>query len=483
MRYIWILFAYLAAHSVSYALPTHHIESKPRITVVGAGLAGLTAAYRLQKMGHVSEIYEARHRPGGRVLTAYFGTAYEELGGKNIYDGGDGAHILSLVEEMGLGTESHDFTFSAATILDGQIYTLMDLFKNAPEPSAEAFLSLKAKIAFVKSLDELIDPFFAENHLLRHQIEVMMSSWEGSAPRDLPPEYLHESFWRIYTLYHGFMREAFHDRVRFGTLCSIAGGNSRLVQALVDSVEGHIHYGKPLRKISKSADQKIWLHFDDESMWTDYLILALPCSTLRDVEIEEGLIPDDQHRAIRTLQYGTSGKIVFPIQRFLHTQSEWLPSEDGHLFFNKDHTTMTWLGGGQPGIFAIQDPAFASFVEKQLATTSQVFPDLAFTKGIIPSAQKEFLFSQYDTPVAISWTREEFSKGSYSNFGIGTFAFFSEFIDEFGESVRKVFRSVNGRIFFAGEHTAPQGDNGTMDGAVNSGERAARILDRILNEI
>src|SRR5207247_9504444 len=37
-----------------------------RIVVVGAGLAGLTAAYRLQQAGYAAEVYEASDRIGGR---------------------------------------------------------------------------------------------------------------------------------------------------------------------------------------------------------------------------------------------------------------------------------------------------------------------------------------------------------------------------------------------------------------------------------
>ncbi|WP_269320926.1 NAD(P)-binding protein [Bacillus sp. UNC438CL73TsuS30] len=41
----------------------------PRIVIVGAGLAGLTCAYRLKQAGIPSTIYEATNRVGGRCRT------------------------------------------------------------------------------------------------------------------------------------------------------------------------------------------------------------------------------------------------------------------------------------------------------------------------------------------------------------------------------------------------------------------------------
>ena len=41
------------------------------VAILGAGIAGLTAAYRLQKAGVPCEIFEASDRTGGRMFTRY----------------------------------------------------------------------------------------------------------------------------------------------------------------------------------------------------------------------------------------------------------------------------------------------------------------------------------------------------------------------------------------------------------------------------
>ena len=77
----------------------------PHIAVIGAGLAGLTAAYRLQQQGLSVEVFEARNRAGGRVWTYTIGDSYDELGGKFFGDGGEATHLRAIVAEMGLQIE------------------------------------------------------------------------------------------------------------------------------------------------------------------------------------------------------------------------------------------------------------------------------------------------------------------------------------------------------------------------------------------
>src|SRR5688572_22483345 len=49
-----------------------------RVAIVGAGLAGMTVAYELGKLGYDCHVLEARQRPGGRAHTIRKGTVSEE---------------------------------------------------------------------------------------------------------------------------------------------------------------------------------------------------------------------------------------------------------------------------------------------------------------------------------------------------------------------------------------------------------------------
>ena len=55
------------------SVPAEGLESRPqpakRVIVIGAGLAGLVAAFELRAQGHEPLILEAQHRVGGRVYT------------------------------------------------------------------------------------------------------------------------------------------------------------------------------------------------------------------------------------------------------------------------------------------------------------------------------------------------------------------------------------------------------------------------------
>jgi len=73
----------------------------PRIAIVGAGIAGLTAAYRLNQLGYTSYVYEGSERCGGRILSARFpnGQIYEK--GAELISASD-IDMRTLVSDLNL---------------------------------------------------------------------------------------------------------------------------------------------------------------------------------------------------------------------------------------------------------------------------------------------------------------------------------------------------------------------------------------------
>src|SRR5215470_20196620 len=68
-------------------LPTQ--GTKKKIVIIGAGLAGLSAAYELSQAGHDVTVLEARSRPGGPVYTLrglFADGLFAEAGATNVFD-------------------------------------------------------------------------------------------------------------------------------------------------------------------------------------------------------------------------------------------------------------------------------------------------------------------------------------------------------------------------------------------------------------
>ncbi|WP_309740886.1 FAD-dependent oxidoreductase, partial [Chamaesiphon sp. OTE_20_metabat_361] len=82
-------------------------QQPKKITILGAGIAGLVAAYELEKLGHQVELLEGSSRIGGRVWTHRFGSGsdapYGELGAMRIPK--THQHTLHYVHELGLADQ------------------------------------------------------------------------------------------------------------------------------------------------------------------------------------------------------------------------------------------------------------------------------------------------------------------------------------------------------------------------------------------
>lgn len=423
-----------------------------QVAVVGAGIAGLTTAYRLQRAGIAVEVFEARDRPGGRIWTYQDGVSYEELGGKFLDDGSEGIEIKALIHELGLEEVSYYISSSKIYYSEGKAYNYYDLYAHAPPPTEENYALLQRQ-SKSEPLLIVLRRFFSEHKELMRLLELRIHNYEGSAIEDLDDYYL-PLFWDFYKWCYQMAKGEVKAQYKIDF---VQGGNTKLVRVLSDQLT--IHYSCSLKKIFKSPEEKnrgkIGLQCGQQIRFFDKVVLALPCTTLRNVEIEKQLFPDDQLEAVQTLQYGTGARIIFPVEIEDKNIPSFAYGTEFIIWFNRDFTLMTFYAGGRAGMF---EPSKVP-MEKYLHEIQVLYPHIKITGN----------------PVIVSWWDEPYSKGSFSNFGPGQHAKFNEKIVIHDVEVKKVFRPIDDQIFFAGEHTALT-YHGTLEGAVSSGNQAAELM-------
>jgi protoporphyrinogen/coproporphyrinogen III oxidase len=97
-------------------------SKKHRIVVVGAGLAGLTAAYRMQQAGYKVTVLESNTYPGGRAASTRKGGYLIDTGATGL--GACYTEYLELVAELGLADKLVKASTISGTLRDGKIYEM-----------------------------------------------------------------------------------------------------------------------------------------------------------------------------------------------------------------------------------------------------------------------------------------------------------------------------------------------------------------------
>ncbi len=104
-----------------------------KVGIIGAGAAGLTAAYELSKHGHKAIIFEEAPFLGGQASTIDVEGSRLEKGYHHWFT--NDTNIIQLTEELGLGEQIRWIDSTVATLCEGEIYdfvTPMDLLKFKP---------------------------------------------------------------------------------------------------------------------------------------------------------------------------------------------------------------------------------------------------------------------------------------------------------------------------------------------------------------
>ncbi len=436
-----------------------------KIIVIGAGLAGLTAAYRLMQKGLDVELYEARSRVGGRVqsvfiknLTAQYSIG--ELGGQNIADGGEAKYIHQLIKELHLSVEDFEIHFDPLFYDGAQYFHIQSLLNPL---DIDATLLEKP----YQSMQEVLDAVFVNDPILKRFFEFELSAYEGSPPALLA---LHRNLDTLKNLMkRGCPTNESTVHHKTVQMQSIKGGNALLPLKLADYIGDRLHLNKILTHIER-ANNRVALTFKDhEIKLCDKLILALPVSIYHDISFSDNLIAKKQLDLIKKIQTGRTAKILAPIQ--LQNRDYSVIFTDNLVgFLNADKQIINIHFANDNGKNAFTK-TFTQDLSILIAQNDRI--KVNNTPPIL-AADKQFDY--YESSVAKSWVDDSYAKGSYSNYGIASGDHFQKITSYKNTPIKEIFYPIQDQIFFIGEHTTVLPEIGTLEAAVESGERLVHML-------
>jgi monoamine oxidase len=440
-----------------------------RVVVIGGGLGGLTTAYRLHQKGIDVQLYEAKEHVGGRVLTALINGRIAELGAQNLNDGGSAQHLYRLIAEFELNTEEYLFPLDNYFYSKGKVQRLRDLTQHLQLP-----LNRLDKVArTAKNMKDVLLELFDEEDPLFTIFSVRLAGFEGAPPEYLSPIYIETL---RYMLLGGVC--AVHANPEEIRVSTIEGGNSHLTEKIAQSLRERVHLNMALKKVSLDPKGNYELFFEDgQKRIAEILILAIPCGVYNDIDFSEGVIPKNRLSSIRCIHYGTNSKILIP-----------LPSREKGQFSN--HRIVAFATGKKPILTFYYTGDSARFskssIEKLYAQDCTEFVQAGFGSEqlltLTPQLALDKPFASYECPIGYSWPDDPYIKGSYSFVSPGQEKEFATLIPYEGESTKPLFAPIDRKLFFVGEHASILLDTpSTMEAAVESGERIARIITKLNN--
>ena len=436
-------------------MPASTIHTRPSVLILGAGLAGLTAAYELQKKHIPVTLIEAKNRVGGRIASHTIDRSSNLI----VEDGAEWVgrshqRMHALVHAFNLKLIDHHL--NSHLIMNGHHF---------PPGQWEISLSTRLKLRELLNKFAQLTPEQAASfddvdlwHFLHSQLihgrdiellSLLIEGDYGESIRFLSTQFiLHDSVLGDYKGLTDYYR--------------IEGGNSRLVEAMLKMIgPEHLYLERPVRSIIQT-ETGVEVTAENGERWNaDYLICTLPAPVVNNLNWHPQL-PESLNKNLATLQYSRIAKVSLLFsQRFWQDEdfeviTDTLPYYIFHATQNQPGTK------GALTAYATGDRAYV------LAHAS---PDeqADFVCGALKPA---FGYSRHlvETVHCAYWTEDKYAGGAFAVFSPGQFAHAQE-------NLQKEFN----RVFFAGEHTATY--QGFMEGATESGEYAAhKIIDLLIRD-
>jgi monoamine oxidase len=498
-----------------------------RVGVIGGGLAGLSTAFELRKLGFDITIYDAlEDRVGGRIYTYYFDEKqrlYHEFGPMRIPVTHETVwhylKIFNLPTRPFIQFDANGYAYLRKTRVRNDpnginlmrcVYPKYNLKAWERSTSWQKLLSIGTDNHLLNASPEeraeilQVKPFYSSKTLLwnsKSSLNMMESAGLSQDAISLVSNFLPLLYGNLYNSFIDFIQESYPADLTF--LYEIPGGMVRLPMAFYNSFMNPNPYqdiapeyiGKVNYKAGcwvngihmDSSGKKVKVKYqslkvkDNIQEQFDYVVCAIPFSTLRNVTIDP-LFSNIKMRAIREVNYTPAHKsLLLCKERFWEKEgivggpsitdlpigSIWYPSDHAKYINNPSDVLNQFknLPWNEPGViigsfnFNLDTTRLTNQPEEKLI--EEIKEEVEMVHGL-PVGYLDNIVEGYKT---VNWNQEPTFRGAISFFSPEQKRIFS-----YG----MVLPEYDGRIFFAGEHISAV--HRWMQGSLQSGMQAANDL-------
>jgi monoamine oxidase len=444
-----------------------------KVAILGAGLAGMTAAFELSKLGYQVEVLEARPFAGGRCQTARKGFSLQELGGEvQTCRFDEGQYINHGPWRIPL---DHQSTLYYTRLFDVALEVMVNdndhawLYMEDAGPFSGKRLrqeqvkadmrghvaELLAKSVQASQLDTqlsaddrmlLLDYLEHEGALSKKDLAYRGRNGAGYAVNPgagLAPGQLNDplGFRELLSSKVGKVYSAVQEFPMHATMFQPVGGMDRIAQAFARRLGKKIRYGQEVQTIRQAPD-RVTITVKDtasgklSSVSADYCLCAMPLSVLRTIDAG---FSDRFQGALKAVSYAPVGKIGLQMKRRF-----W--EEDDHIYGGHVLTDMK-------GINTISLPSSGWQQNKGVLLGYYHYAlDAIEVSALSPAERAEFavaagekIFPPYraafESAFSVAWHRVQYNLGGWAEW------------DEAGrKSAYPILLEGEGRILLAGEH-------------------------------
>lgn len=418
------------------------------VLVIGAGMAGLTAAQRLRLDGFRVTVLEARDRLGGRIWTDRTLGAAVDLGAAWIH-GKQGNPVTQLAAGSGASTVPSDYDSAYVYDSKGKLVAdeSVERFDKRFEKLLEKAVSAAAALPADGSLDKVLASLLPKSDLAgasKEMINYGIAMRELMAGADLSQ----------------VSAKRWDQDKSFGADNHLfPGGYDQIAAWLAQGLD--VKRSHQVTEISYDASG-VKATTSQGAFSGDRAVVTCPLGVLKAGTIRfTPALPQRKLDAINRLGMGAFNKIAM---RF--AKPFW-PDDRDFLIHASDKK------GEFPEFLNLYGPTkvpiLVSLTGGSFARSLESLSDQQIQDQVMDILKKIFKNAPNPTAIKITrWSADPFARGCYSHAGVGAGAADYDALAE----------PVDNRLFFAGEATTPDYPS-TVHGAVLSGTREARRIGKL----